>query len=78
MEVRRRKNRGDKGIWYLGYTMQKNGKAGKHLEDRCRRAMIATKKTWHLGERLFRDWFKRRIKLFEALVESVILYSAKV
>ena len=40
--------------------------------------MIVTKKTWSLGKRLFRGSFKKRMRFFEALVESVVSYGAEV
>lgn len=36
------------------------------------------KKTWSIGERLFKDDYERRIKMFDALVGSVALYGAEV
>lgn len=36
---------------YLGYIMQKNGGAEKHIKDRIKRATIAMKKTRSIGER---------------------------
>lgn len=48
------------------------------MRDRCNRATIAMKKTWSIGERLFRDDFRRRKKMFDALVGSVTLYSAEI
>lgn len=34
--------------------------------------------TWSIGERLFKEDFVRRKKMFEALVGSVMLYGAEV
>ncbi|XP_025998026.2 trichohyalin-like [Solenopsis invicta] len=67
-----------KEIRYLGYTLQKNGGAEKHTRERLRRATIAMKRTWSIGERIFKEDFRRRIKMFEALVGSVALYGAEV
>ncbi|XP_043583626.1 vicilin-like seed storage protein At2g18540 [Bombus pyrosoma] len=36
------------------------------------------KKTWSVGERIFKQDYKRRMKMFEALVESVALFGAEV
>lgn len=38
-----------------------------------KRATIAIKMIWNVGERLFKEDFGKRIKMFEALVESVAL-----
>lgn len=58
--------------------MQKNGGAEKHIKERIRRATIAMKQAWSIGERLFEDDYKRRLKMFRALVESVALYGAEI
>lgn len=49
---------------YLGYIIQKNGGAEKHIAERMRRAMVAMKQTWSIGERIFADDYERRIKMF--------------
>ncbi|XP_039313476.1 protein CROWDED NUCLEI 1-like [Solenopsis invicta] len=67
-----------KEIRYLGYTLQKNGGTEKHTRERLRRATIAMKRTWSIGERIFKEDFRRRIKVLEALVGSVALYGAEV
>lgn len=67
-----------KEISYLGYVMQKNGGSEKHIEERMRRAMIAMKHTWSIGERLFKEDFERRMKMFGALVRSIALYGAEI
>ncbi|KAM0724674.1 hypothetical protein ACS0PU_009058 [Formica fusca] len=36
------------------------------------------KLTWSIGERLFKDDYKRRMKMFDALVGSVALYGAEI
>lgn len=67
-----------KEMRYLGYIMQKNGGAEKHIMERIRRATIAMKMTWSIGERLFRDDYIRRMKMFNALVGSIALYGAEI
>ncbi|XP_043588291.1 uncharacterized protein LOC122570259 [Bombus pyrosoma] len=44
----------------------KNGSDEKHIQERKKRATIATKKTWSVGERIFKQDYKRRIKMFGA------------
>jgi len=58
--------------------MQKNKGVEKHIEERLRRAVIAMKQTWSIGERLFKEDFERRVKMFNALVGSVALYGAEI
>lgn len=56
--------------------MQKNRGAERHIRERIRKTMIAMKNTWSIGERIFKEHYRRRMKMFESLVESVILYGA--
>lgn len=42
-----------KEMKYLGYIMQKDERANKHIEERIRRAIVAMKQTWSISERLF-------------------------
>ena len=68
-----------KEMKHLGYVMEKNGKAEKHTRERMRKAAaVAMKRTWHIGERLFKEDFERRTKMFVALVESVAMYGAEI
>lgn len=53
---------------YLGYTLQKNGGSEKHLREGFRKAMIAMKSTWSIGEKIFGKDYKRRMKMFRTLV----------
>jgi len=48
------------------------------MKDRLKKATIAMKRTWSIGERIFKEDFRRRMKMFEALVESVALYGAEI
>ncbi|XP_033177240.1 uncharacterized protein LOC117151781 [Bombus impatiens] len=65
-------------IRYLGYILQKNGSDEKHIQDRKKNATIAMKKTCSVGERIFKWDYKRRMRMFGALVESVVLFEAEV
>lgn len=64
-----------KEIKYLVYVMQKNGGVEKHIPERMRRAM---KQAWSIGERIFKENYKRRMKMFRALVGNVALYGAEI
>ena len=48
-----------KEMKYLGYIVEKNGKAEKHIQERIRKAAVAMKRTWHIGERLFKEDIER-------------------
>ena len=65
-------------IRYLRYILQKNGSDEKHIQDRKKRARMAMKKTWSVGERIFKQDCKRRMKMFGVLVDSVALFGAEV
>lgn len=62
-----------KEMKYLGYIMQKDEGSNKHIEERIRRATVAMKQTWRIGEKLFKEDFERRIKMFKALVGSSVI-----
>ncbi|KAL6419160.1 hypothetical protein ACFW04_014037 [Cataglyphis niger] len=66
-----------KGIKYLGYILQKNERAEKQVRERFKRTMIVMKKTWSIGE-LFKNDYRGRTKMFDALVGSVVLYGAEI
>ncbi|KAI4474151.1 hypothetical protein M0804_014989 [Polistes exclamans] len=55
-----------------------NGKNDKHMEERKRKAVIAIKYACSIGERIFKKSYRRRRKLFRALVESVALFGAEI
>lgn len=75
MKLKKRKSkRGQRNQVSRVYNA-KEWRGGK--TDGGERATIAMKKMWSIGERLFRDDYKQRIKMFEALVASVALYGAE-
>lgn len=63
---------------YLGYVMKENGGQEGQIKESKKKGNIVLKQVWGLGERRFRDDFKRRIKLFRYLVLGVIIYGAEV
>ena len=66
---------------YLGYILQENGTDEKHIQDRKKRAVIAMKRgmiACNVGERIFKQDYKRRMKISGAPVESVALFGAEV
>lgn len=58
--------------------MQKDEGSEKHVTERVRRATIAMKLTWSIGERIFKDDYRRRTKMFKTLVGSIALYGAQI
>ena len=68
----------EKVVKYLGYILQSNNGNSKHIEHLAGKANTMLGKIWSLGERKFRDDWRKRIKLFDALVKSVISYGAEI
>ena len=62
----------------LCYIVEENGKAEKYIQERIRKAAGAMKRTWHIGEKLFKEDFERRTNMFVALVESVAMYGSEI
>lgn len=67
MEMGQRRNRRDERD-DLRYTMQKNDGSDKHR--RKDNKSNSSNETWSIGERLFKEDFGRRMKIFDALVGS--------
>lgn len=67
-----------KNFKYLGYHFQRNGGTDTHMKETAKKVMIATKQTWGIGERRFKNNFERRIKMYGSLVKSIMLYAAEV
>ncbi|XP_011881792.1 PREDICTED: golgin subfamily A member 6-like protein 1 [Vollenhovia emeryi] len=63
---------------YLGYTMQKNGGQEAHIREVTKRATAAMGQVWGIGKRKFGGDWKRRMKLFVALVRSIMGYGAEI
>lgn len=63
---------------YLGYVVKKNGGQEGQIRELKKKGNVVLKQMWGLGERRFRDEFKRRMMLFKYLVLEVIMYRAKV
>lgn len=52
---------------YLGYTLQRNNEADRHIKETVRRAISAMKQVWGIGQRKFTGDFKRRMWIFNHL-----------
>lgn len=52
---------------------KKNGEAEKLIKERIRATIAMMKQTWSIGERLFKEDYGRRMKMFKTLVGSVAL-----
>ena len=63
---------------YLGFVFNSNGDYADYVKDLGRKRRIAANSVWGLGERICRNDFGRRWKLFKYLVESVMAYGAEI
>ena len=57
--------------------MQKNGDLTSHIKTTTKRANVVMKQVWGIGERKFKDGFKRRKMLFDCLFVVVTLYKVE-
>ncbi|XP_015437252.1 PREDICTED: uncharacterized protein LOC107192490 [Dufourea novaeangliae] len=67
-------------VFEEGTGRKKNRRYGENKEQvnkLAKKAMMAVRQVWGLGERLFRDNFGIRMWLYEKLVESVMIYGVE-
>jgi len=62
---------------YLGYVIKNEGDDGQIRELKKKRNIVM-RKVWDLGERLFKDDFRRRMILFRYFILGVIMYGAEI
>jgi len=62
---------------YLGYVIKKRGDDGQ-IRELKNKGNLVMRRIWSLGERLFKDDFRRRMILFRYLVLGVIMYGAEI
>lgn len=67
-----------KEIRYLGFIVQKNEGTEKHIKERIKKATIAMKSAWSIGERIFKEDFGKRMRSLEGLAGSVALFGAEI
>ena len=49
---------------YLGYNFQKNGGREMHIREVIKKARIAMAQIWGIGQRMFKNNFERRMRIF--------------
>lgn len=59
-------------------TIKRNGSSERHIQELAKKANIAVKKVWSLGERKVKDDFETRLMLFDYLVVGVLAYGAEI
>lgn len=63
---------------YLGYTFQSNCSPNAHLSAVKDEAYKKMGEVWGIGERRFKNRFDIRIKMFDCLIKSGLLYGAEI
>lgn len=67
-----------KNFKYLGFMFNRKGDYGEHIKELKIKGRIAANKVWGLGERICRNGFNKRWKLFRYLVVSVMAYGVEI
>lgn len=62
---------------YLGYKIEKNGKDKIHIISTEGKARSRIGKIWIIGEKLFKENQKLRMRLFDAVIKSTVMYIAE-
>jgi hypothetical protein len=62
----------------LGYTFNERGTDKAHIREIMRKANEVVRYVWGIGERNWRGEFKRRIMMFESMIESTLMYGAEI
>jgi len=62
----------------LDYVLKKNRGNDGQIRELKKKGNIVMRKVWGLGERIFKDDFRRRMMLFRYLVIGVIMYGAEI
>ncbi|XP_043465341.1 uncharacterized protein LOC122500467 [Leptopilina heterotoma] len=63
---------------YLGFWFEWNGTHELNVKRRVEKASRVMGQVWGIGERRFKDDWKRRVWLFDVLIWSIVSYGAEV
>ncbi len=63
---------------YLGYMMQSNNGNSERIKYICKKARMGMGAVWGIGERLFKNEVGKRLKLFNAITEAILMYGVEV
>ena len=63
---------------YLGHKLQENNGEEKYAMYIAAKARAVMGRIWSIGEKLCREEWKKRMRLFEALVESIMMYGVEI
>jgi hypothetical protein len=92
MVFNKRKRKSEKSDWkweeskierlsefkYLGYTFNERATDKAHVREVARKANKVVGCVWGIGERKWGGEFRRRMMMFESMVESVLIYGAEI
>ena len=67
-----------KEINYLGYCLSDDNKDTKHISKQTAKARSIVGKIWSIGESFYKNEWKERKILFEALMKSVMFYGIEI
>lgn len=63
---------------YLGYRITRNNTDNEHVKQRVKKANMAMGAIWGIGERNFKGDIKWRVKLFDAVIKSILMYGVEI
>lgn len=67
-----------KALKYLGFALKRNNGNEEHIKAQIGKAKRAMGKVWSLGEKIFRNSWEKRMKLFEVMVRSIVFYGVEI
>ncbi|XP_025262551.1 golgin subfamily A member 6-like protein 22 [Camponotus floridanus] len=67
-----------KEFTYLGYIMKGNSSDEGQIKKLEGKAKSVVGRIWSIGERKFKEDWDKRMRLFDALIESVMMYGAEI
>lgn len=67
-----------KEFTYLGYIMKGNNSDEGQIKKLEGKAKSVVGRIWSIGERKFKEDWDKRMRLFDALIESVMMYGAEI
>lgn len=67
-----------KKFTYLGYEMKQNNKEAHRISKVTGKANAVMGRMWSIGERRFRNNWKLRMRLFDAMVKGIVMYGVEI
>jgi hypothetical protein len=73
-----RKTEGVNDFKYLCYTFNERATHKAHIRETVRKANKVVGCVWGIGERKWGGVFRRRMTIFESMIESILMYGAEI